>query len=733
MANVPRPEQGTQPPPGHSTGLRGHAGRLVLGLLIITLGGAIVCWRHSPRPAPITFPSQSADVIPGPRVARKPNFVGLQACAECHRERVTDFQASRHFLACCEPAPGSMPPGFAPGQGVYATRDPSLRFEMTRRGDEFFETAVRDTPTGELRQSARIDLVYGARGITDEVFFSWVGDRLFELPIVWLHPQHQWGASPFNPHGGGDFSREMTPRCLECHNTWFEHVPGTANEYKREGSILGITCERCHGAGEKHVAYHREHPQETAARDVIHPGRLSRELQMDLCAQCHSNAILYRGPAFSYQPGEPLANYFKTVASRYPEDDHVANQVKYLRESKCFQKSDTLTCTTCHSPHLPRSQEANSGRRTCLQCHAPMDCQERERLPAAVQDNCVGCHMPARNKIQVHFRTASEAYVPPAQRWEHRIGIYPEARQEVLLEWYKSQPDGECREQAARLTQTLAEHWLTEAEARREAYRFLAAVDAYRQAYKYDHAPATRAKLDEIVALNTELDTAWFDALHQSDQRRYSEAIQTLEDILRVKPDTARIHGKLGTLYAIVGQKEQAHEHLRAVAKYDPDDPYGYAMLGWLAYLDGRFEAALEAYLQADELDPYRSKIKYEMGLVLLKLARWPEAAEQFRQALAIDPRHAGALNGWSLAERQQGQVEAAISAALRAAQLSEYRNPDILTTLAEGYASAGRLDEAAAAADKAVEAAEVSSPELVPTLRARREDFRIRAQQSAK
>src|SRR5689334_11445815 len=69
-----------------------------------------------------------------------PGYEGPQACAECHGERLTVMEGSRHFRTCRLPAPASMPPGFSPGYGAFATRDPRLRFEMTRAGDDFFQT-----------------------------------------------------------------------------------------------------------------------------------------------------------------------------------------------------------------------------------------------------------------------------------------------------------------------------------------------------------------------------------------------------------------------------------------------------------------------------------------------------------------------------------------------------------------------------------------------------------------
>jgi tetratricopeptide (TPR) repeat protein len=618
-----------------------------------------------------------------------------------------------------------MPPRFASGTG-YATRDQALRFEMTRSGADFVETAVHATPAGEQRTPARIDLVYGSGGSADEIYFTWHGDRLNELPIVWLHPLGRWGEQPFDPHNSGDFSRMTTPRCLECHNTWFTHVPGTENEYKRDHFILGVTCERCHGPGREHVTYHQTHPSADPPQAIVHPGRLPRERQLDLCGQCHHGAARRRGPAFAYRPGEPLEAYFRVNRNKHQEEDRVADQVKYLRQSKCFQRNDTLTCTTCHNPHKP-SPGLNKMQGACLKCHEASDCAEQKRLPAGVRGDCVGCHMPRFTRIQVFFHTEDDQYVPAIRPHQHRIGIYPAARQEVLLEYHRKQSSPESRQEAERLGKVLIEHCLGQADAFRKEYRFMAAIGAAREAVRLDPAPATRAKLQEVVAIQAAIDADWYEAVHQMNESRFAEAIETLKRILAVKPDLAKAHGKLGTCYAIAGQDAAAVKHLQAVAQCDPDDAYGYTMLAWLAYLGGRPDEAVESYRRADEIEPYTAKINFQWGLALAKLGRMAEAIKHYRLAVTIDPRDAGGYQALSQALRQEGQPAEALHFARRAARLTQFRDPDILLALAASYLDLGRTDEANDMVVRALDAARTSSPDIRARIEARADALRAR------
>jgi tetratricopeptide (TPR) repeat protein len=656
-----------------------------------------------------------------------PGYLGPQACAECHAERVVGMQRSRHFRTCRLPVAAEMPDGFAPGQGKFPARDPLLRFEMTRAGDEFFQTAIQQTPAGERRTTSRIDLVLGA-GTADDVYLTWHPDhRLRELPIAWMHTSRQWGASPIVPHSGGDYSREMTPRCLECHNTWFAHRPGTLNQYQPESFVLGVTCEKCHGPGRDHVAFHRAHPDAESGHAIVHPGNLPRERQIEVCTQCHGNAVKERGPFCRYRPGQPLESYYRTHVTTYNEDDHVANQIQYLRESKCFQQADALTCITCHDPHRS-GQSTDSHRAACLKCHQPADCRDQSRIPAAVCDNCMGCHMPQYIKINVIFQTADDNFVPPLTRTQHRIAIYPAARQEVLLNWHRTQSGAEHRDAADRLAKSLTDHWLGEADAYRREYRFLAAVAALREAVRFDDGPFVRDKLRDMVALQEQLDADWFEALHQIDEKRFADAIATLRKVLQVKPDLARAHGKLGTAYAVTGQRDLAVQHLQTVIECDPFDGYGEAMLGWLAHLDGRDEQALEHYLSAREIEPYDAQIQYRLGLVLERLGRLPEAVEHFRLSLEIEPQRADACARLLQALRRQGLANEAVRWARRAAQRSGEADIDGWMTLAETCFEAGLFREAAAAAETALQRASKNDPARAPDIRRRLKAFQTAA-----
>jgi len=76
----------------------------------------------------------------------------------------------------------------------------------------------------------------------------------------------------------------------------------------------------------------------------------------------------------------------------------VVGHLEQMRRSACYQKSDTMSCLTCHDLHR-REKPADSTayyRQKCLNCHASRGCslEPADRLKQSPSDDCSACHMP---------------------------------------------------------------------------------------------------------------------------------------------------------------------------------------------------------------------------------------------------------------------------------------------------------------------------------------------------
>lgn len=670
------------------------------------------------------FESDSASLV----LSRNPGFVGPAACETCHAENYAAASQSRHFLACRPVQPQEMPAAFAfagdvaeqavQAKSVFQTRHAGLRFEMRRENNQFWmDTFQRaeGVPESTLPDhSSRFDLVLGSGGKFDDVFLSWRDDGwMYELPMAWLYPSQQWAASHFDPNSAGDHSRPLTVRCLECHNTWVNHVVGTANQYQREGAILGVTCESCHGPGAEHVAAHQDTSQQVDSQHIVHPGKLDREGLIEVCSQCHSNTMKRRKLAFSHRPGQPLEESFLALTTEHHEDDHVANQTKFMLRSKCFKQHESMTCITCHSPHHQPTAPL-SAREACFQCHQSADCTDRDNLPAPVKDLCIDCHMPPYIKINVNFQTEEDSFVTPIRRWQHEIAIYPVARKEVLRAWYARQPEAAAQQQAEQLTDALMDHYLAEAAACREQHRLLGAIAACREAVRIDDRVEVREALQQAVADQVALEDLRVQANLMLSQRRFAEVVEVLRQVIASKPDDAVAHGRLGTALAELGDLATARQHWEQVVKHDPNDAYGLGMLAWIAMRDQRFAEAQSLYEQVLEIEPYEAKIYYHLGLLSAYQGDYQQTIISLRRALEIEPLHVGAIDAMIAALRKSGLAREAVQYATLAVELSGKQNLDSWMVLAESSAEANDFARAQAAAGKARVIALQAAPQLV-------------------
>lgn len=285
------------------------------------------------------------------------------------------------------------------------TANPNLEFLMEAKGSEWLQTAIiRTSATTVLSRSERFDLVIGS-GRKGQTYLYWDNNELFQLPVSYWAEIHRWINSPGYVDGYASFERPIDARCLECHATSVKSQPPPINRYDRESLVVGISCTKCH-----------------ESIDGQHPNKLSRQQQMDLCSLCHAGIGNSRTPPGTFRPGDRIANHlnFPMVETGGPLDVH-ANQVGLLAQSRCFQKSPALSCTTCHDVHVTQ-RDPSIFSRQCLSCHEPKQCGQFKTQGAGILTRCVECHMPLQETAQIVSTTDGILLRPKVRN--HRIAIY---------------------------------------------------------------------------------------------------------------------------------------------------------------------------------------------------------------------------------------------------------------------------------------------------------------------
>jgi cytochrome c553 len=384
-----------------------------------------------------TQPAKAAAAKTGKAAASKPlaathatsraEYVGDEACRRCHAETVNSYYQTAHHLTSQLANKNSIAGTFSPGTNILKTANPNLFFRMDAKDDGFYQTAVSGTPPNVYSHSERLDLVIGSGG-KGQTYLFWDGNQLFQLPVGYSTVFGQWINSPGYRDGTANFERPIISRCLECHAAYFEALepspPG--NVYNTKNFVLGISCERCHGPGRRHVAWATSKGAAGAAEAIVNPAKLPPDLQFDVCAQCHGGqGERELAPAFSYVPGQPLAKYIDLgPVNASGEIDVHGKQVMVLKKSRCFQVSGNMSCATCHDVHQRERNLAAFSQR-CLSCHQIEKCGMFAKMGQAIADNCIDCHMPNQESKVVFLNVEGKKI--NAQFRTHWIKVYPQS------------------------------------------------------------------------------------------------------------------------------------------------------------------------------------------------------------------------------------------------------------------------------------------------------------------
>jgi hypothetical protein len=349
-------------------------------------------------------------------------FVGDAACLSCHREKVEPYIHTAHHLTSRMAGQNSILGKFTDGENILKTSNPELLYRMNRNENGSFQTAVIGIPPDTTSRTERFDLVIGSGG-KGQTYLYWKGDELFQLPVTYWTELGQWVNSPGYRDGFPDFGRRVLPRCLDCHASHFELLAPPLNRYRTTAFELGISCEKCHGAGGDHLARQGSKNPAALPQAIVNPAKLARDRQIDLCGLCHAGIGELTAQPFTYIPGEPLEKYLILPHLDPDADIDVhGSQVELLKKSRCYQASSAMTCSTCHNVHATQHDlAAFSGR--CLSCHKVESCGVFPKLGHEIASNCIDCHMPSQ-QTNLIVSDSNGRKVKPKVR-NHWIKIYP--------------------------------------------------------------------------------------------------------------------------------------------------------------------------------------------------------------------------------------------------------------------------------------------------------------------
>lgn len=427
------PLAGRSGQPGYSYAVVGRYPWLVVaGVAGVAVSAAVLLVGRGehPSPRPAAGMAQAASKGDGYSNIAAADYVGPDACSDCHPDKYDDWRSSTHRVMNQLAGADAVVGDFSGPTVSYAGGQ--ARFE--RAGDDY-TMILRGAD--QLVRRYRITRTIGSRYLQEYVGVLIEGPEPaghpaytteVRLPFgfwlrkqAWFHQQYfdSWFGAEYDERGKptrNAFVADDEPwatRCAWCHNTYpFEirarraqasdmgyglerfvifDEPGAAgggdNRLPIEQLVtVGISCESCHLGGREHavdgeqIRFVPTSPRLVRRDDApdLAGGRTNATVMRGVCAQCHST------PSPRYASGAVTRN---------------SSEALDMAGGSCVS---AIRCNDCHDPHRIGAGAAAAGDdpahvSACIGCH------EDFGEPAAARAHghhdpdevsCLDCHMP---------------------------------------------------------------------------------------------------------------------------------------------------------------------------------------------------------------------------------------------------------------------------------------------------------------------------------------------------
>lgn len=220
---------------------------------------------------------------------------------------------------------------------------------------------------------------------------------------------------------------------------------------------------------------------------------------------------------------------------------------------------------------------------------------------------------------------------------------------------------------------------------------------------------------------------------------RIVEAMEHYKKALAFDPYSAKAIHNLAGVYLRQGKIADATAYYERTLDLDPEMPQANHMMGIIRLNQGHFDSAIRYFNKALEAmsdpqetqkalstarqqmqkaivswdkslqsNPNQPELYNNLGRAFYQLGDVKAAVYQWTKALEIKPDWLGVLNSlaWAKATHPSKEIKdpkQAVTLAERACELTSYKNPQILDTLATAYASANSFDKAIETAQRAL------------------------------
>ncbi len=388
-----------------------------------------------------------------PRQQIGDEYVSSQTCRSCHPGQFSTWHRTFHRTMTQLASPQSVIPSHTGQFDGVVLRSRGRRYELERRGEEFWVRMVDPDWDRDRRAKGLDDTGVEPPMVARQLVMTtgshhqqtyWIPSRwgyeLLQFPWEFQIAEKMWFPTEdaeLREESPERYSGHWNSSCMHCHSvapnpglnkSW--EVSGDNPELFSEMAELGISCEACHGPAARHVAKHRNPLRRLSERfrdgpdpTIINPGRLDHVRSSQVCGRCHALKVAHDKDGYlrnldPYRPGRDLEEHYRLVDFDDPYHQQMIKTGSHLywndgscrlggREylgqlaSTCYMKGK-MSCLSCHAMHEsdPNDQlaEGMRGDRACLQCHSRYAGKGLEahthHKAGSSGSRCYNCHMP---------------------------------------------------------------------------------------------------------------------------------------------------------------------------------------------------------------------------------------------------------------------------------------------------------------------------------------------------
>ena len=353
------------------------------------------------------------------------DFVGAEACAECHAAQYEVWKSSTHGRAGGRPAEAEVIAAF---DGKPRTFRNGVVLPIRTEDGLLFRVRPDGEPELDVEVAAVVGGGHMAGGGTQTFFTEMADGSMKMLPFDFHRGQQTWFVQrradshwiPVGPEIGLDELEHWPPHralgnaarlsnCENCHGSQIlvTYDPETS-AYETRWKTLRIDCESCHGPGREHLVWARSANRDQQADIGIDPlAVLDKNESLQVCFRCHANkqALTTEYLVGATQEAHMAFKLPMLAQGAYLPDgriDGFGYQQNHLF-SDCFVEG-SMVCTSCHDPHSQTYRDVNrtalEGRfddAQCTGCHASKarDVSAHTHHPTdSPGSRCIACHMP---------------------------------------------------------------------------------------------------------------------------------------------------------------------------------------------------------------------------------------------------------------------------------------------------------------------------------------------------